>query len=76
MKVILILKGILLWSTVFSIILFIAGGCEYLIESGHWIILLLWILINIALAYACKRYLSYEEAYKVSGLQTLDNLLQ
>ena len=71
-----IIKGILLWVTVFSILLFLMGGCESLIENGSWIILLIWTLINVALGYACKKFLTYKDAYKVSGLQTFDSVLK
>lgn len=71
-----IVKGILLWVTVFSILLFLMGGCESLIENGNWIILLVWTLINVALGYACKKFLTYKDAYKVSGLQTFDSVLK
>ena len=71
-----IVKGILLWVTVFSILLFLMGGCESLIENGNWIILLVWTLINVALGYACKKFLTYKDAYKVSGLQTFDSALK
>ena len=71
-----IVKGILLWITVLSILLFIMGGCESLIENGNWIILLVWTLINVALGYACKKFLTYKDAYKVSGLQTFDNIVK
>lgn len=72
----IIVKGILLWVTVFSILLFLMGGCESLIENGNWIILLVWTLINVALGYACKKFLTYKDAYKVSGLQTFDSALK
>ena len=71
-----IVKGILFWVTVFSILLFLMGGCESLIENGNWIILLVWTLINVALGYACKKFLTYKDAYKVSGLQTFDSILK
>lgn len=71
-----IVKGILLWATIFSILLFLMGGCESLIENGNWIILLVWTLINVALGYACKKFLTYKDAYKVSGLQTFDSVLK
>lgn len=71
-----IVKGILLWTTVLSILLFLMGGCESLIENGNWIILLVWTLINVALGYACKKFLTYKDAYKVSGLQSIDNIVK
>ena len=72
----IIVKGILLWVTVFSILLFLMGGCESLIENGNWIILLVWTLINVALGYACKKFLTYKDAYKLTGLQTFDSALK
>lgn len=71
-----IVKGILLWVTIFSILLFLMGGCESLIENGNWIILLVWTLINVALGYACKKFLTYKDAYKLLGLQALDNIVK
>lgn len=72
----IIVKGILLWATVFSVLLFLMGGFESLIENSNWIILLVWTLINVALGYACKKFLTYKDAYKVSGLQTFDSVLK
>lgn len=71
-----IVKGTLFWVTVFSILLFLMGGCESLIENGNWIILLVWTLINVALEYACKKFLTCKDAYKVSGLQTFDSIVK
>ena len=71
-----IVKGILFWVTVFSILLFLMGGCESLIENGNWIILLVWTLINVTLGYACKKFLTCKDAYKVSGLQSIDNIVK
>lgn len=71
-----IVKGILFWVTVFSILFFLMGGCESLIENGNWIILLVWTLINVALGYACKKFLTCKDTYKVSGLQTFDSIVK
>ena len=72
----IVIKGFLLWAMIVSILLFIMGGCETLIEEGHWIILLVWTLINVALGYACKKFLTYKDAYKLTGLQSIDNTLK
>lgn len=72
----IVIKGFLLWVMIISILLFIMGGCETLIEEGHWIILSVWILLNIGLAFACKKFLTYKDAYKLTGLQSIDNTLK
>lgn len=72
----IVIKGFLLWVMIISILLFMMGGCEILIEEGRWIILSVWILFNIGLAFACKKFLTYKDAYKVSGLQTFDSIVK
>lgn len=72
----IVIKGFLLWAMIISILLFMMGGCEILIEEGHWIILSVWILFNTGLAFACKKFLTYKDAYKVLGLQTFDNIVK
>lgn len=72
----IVIKGFLLWVMIISILLFMMGGCEILIEEEHWIILSVWILLNIGLAFACKKFLTYKDAYKVSGLQSIDNIVK
>ena len=72
----IVIKGFLLWAMIISTLLFMMGGCEILIEEGHWIILSVWILFNIGLAFACKKFLTYKDAYKLTGLQSIDNTLK
>ena len=72
----IVIKGFLLWAMIISILLFMMGGCEILIEEGHWIILSVWILLNVCLAFACKKFLTYKDVYKLTGLQSIDNTLK
>lgn len=75
-KICCFLKGVLLWITALSILAFIIGGCESLIEQNYWLAALLWISINLALIYICKKTLSYRELYRLSGARYLEKKLQ
>lgn len=64
-----IVKGILLWGTVFSFIFFIAGGAESLINAGQYFTAFAWLGVNVLLTYLCKYTISYRELYKLTGYQ-------
>ena len=76
MKTIQIIKGVLLWVTIFSVFYFIAGGFGSLVEADQWLAAGFWLIINIALGYICCNCLSYRELYKLSGSKWVDRLLK
>lgn len=67
-KILIILKGVLFWMTALSIILFIIGGFESLIEQHNHIIAWLWLSINVILYIVCKTIISIKDFYKISGI--------
>lgn len=75
-SVVLLLKGVLLWVTIFSIFCFIAGGFKSLVEADKWLAAGFWLTINIALGYICYNCLSYHKLYKLSGSKWFDKLLR
>ena len=60
-----ILKGILLWTTVFTIMLFVTG-IDSIVDKGLGVTLT-WIAICIALYNLCRVTLSLRELYALSG---------
>ena len=75
MKLRTVLKAVLLYITALSYIIFLAGGCESLVEDDLAVVALLWVFINVFLLYLCLRYISYKELHKLSGVDILDNVL-
>lgn len=70
-----LLKGVLLWGTLLSILCFI-GGLESLIEADEWLVAALWFLSNLILGYICYKHISYREFYKLSGNRWLNAILR
>lgn len=66
----LFLKGILLWVTSLSCVLFIAS-----IDSLPLWLMGAWLTNNAALVYLCWTLISDKEAEKVSGLELLNKIL-
>lgn len=64
-----ILKGILLWITALTIMLFI-GGIDSIVDKGLGVTLA-WIAICIALYNLCRVTLSLRELYTLSGYKLL-----
>ena len=54
-------KAILLYATMLSIILFLAGGAESLIEESQYLVCGLWFTITAAMAYLCWHLFTIEE---------------
>lgn len=75
MKTKQIIKGVLLWVTIVSILCFI-GGVKSLVEADEWLAAGFWLTINIALGYICYNCLSYRELYKLSGGMWFDRFLK
>lgn len=64
-----ILKGILLWTTVFTTMLFVIG-IDSIVDKGLGVTLT-WIAICIALYNLCRVTLSLRELYTLSGYKLL-----
>ena len=71
-RVVLILKGILLWVTIISSIIFLTGGFVSLVERNNISSAILWLIVNIGLCYGCWRYISFKEFSYLSGADWLD----
>jgi hypothetical protein len=70
-----IIKGILLHITIISSLLFIMG-CESLIDSNQWLIIIVWFLSNFILFFSCYSQITYKELYKISGEELLDKIFK
>lgn len=70
-----IYKAMLLWATVFSIVLFILG-LESMIEENRFSLALVWLLINIIFIWMCRMQLTYKDVYKLSGTYWFENMLK
>ena len=68
-----ILKGILLWTTVFTTILFVIG-IDSIVDRGLGVTLT-WIAICIVLYYLCRATLSLRELYALSGYKLFYKLM-
>lgn len=68
-----VLKGILLWTTVFTIILFVIG-IDSIVDRGLGVTLA-WIAICIVLYYLCRATLSIRELYTLSGYKLFYKLM-
>lgn len=66
-----ILKGVLLWVTTFTIILFISG-VDSITNQGY---LVPWLIVCAVLCYLCYRYISEDEFYTLSGAKWLNKKL-
>lgn len=69
-----VLKGILLWITVLTIILVISG-IDSILNQG-FVALLAWILLCLALAYLCFTCITLREFYTLSGMKLIDNFIK
>lgn len=70
----MVLKGILLWTTVIFLATYLVT-IESLVIHSCWYFVVFWSLVNIALVYVCYFEISYEDFYKISGITLLDKLL-
>lgn len=66
-----ILKGVLLWVTTFTVILFISG-VDSITDQGY---LVPWLVVCAVLCYLCYRYISEDELYTLSGAKWLEKKL-
>ena len=61
------LKAVLLWGTALSTLAFLEGGVESLLVQSMWIETVLWLCANITGIIVCMEYLTYKDAYALSG---------
>ena len=69
-----ILKGILLWTTALTIVLF-AIGIDSIVDEGL-VVTLMWIAICVALYKLCYSTLSLRDLYTLSGYKLLNTLIR
>lgn len=68
----LILKGMLLWVTVFAVLFFISG-VESIYDNGYFTYA---IIICAALCYACYRLISEEDLERITLQKWFDKLME
>lgn len=66
-----ILKGVLLWVTTFTVMLFILG-VDSIVDQGY---LVPWLVVCAVLCYLCYRYISGDELNTLSGAKWLEKKL-
>lgn len=66
-----ILKGVLLWVTTFTVMLFISG-VDSITDQGY---LVPWLIVCAVLCYLCYRYISKDELNTLSGAKWLEKKL-
>lgn len=71
MKILLILKGVLLYATALAVMVFI-GGIDSLIETPMK--MLLWLLVTVILIAVCRRTITIRELYRLSGYDIFNRL--
>ena len=73
--IVLLLKGVLFWVTALSILFFIIGGAESLVNNNKFYLAFLWLAIDVILFFISKAFISYEDAVKVSCAEWINNLV-
>lgn len=68
-----VIKGILLWITFISIVLFIAG-IDSIVSTGI-VIGLVWLSICAMLVYLCITFITPEEFHVLSGEKLMDKFI-
>ena len=63
-----ILKGLLLWATTLTVILF-TSGVDSITDQGY---LVPWLVVCAILCYLCYKFISEEELEILSGYKWLD----
>lgn len=66
-----ILKGVLLWVTALTVMLFISG-VDSITDQGY---LVPWLIVCAVLRYLCYKHISEEELNTLSGAKWLDKKL-
>lgn len=70
-----IYKTMLLWGTMFSIVLFILG-LESMIDESRYSLMFVWLLINIIFIWMCKMQLTYKDVYALSGAYWFERIIK
>ena len=66
-----ILKGLLLWATTLTVILFMSG-VDSITDQGY---LVPWLVVCAILCYLCYKFISEDELITLSGAKWLDKKL-
>lgn len=66
-----ILKGLLLWATTLTVILFISG-VDSITDQGY---LVPWLVVCAILCYLCYKFISEDELITLSGAKWFDKKL-
>ena len=70
-----IYKAMLLWATMFSIVLFTLG-LESMIEENRFSLALVWLLINIIFILMCSIQLTLKDVYVLSGTYWFEEIIK
>lgn len=70
-----IYKAMLLWATMFSIVIFILG-LESMIEENRFSLAFVWLLINIIFIWICRMQLTLRDVYVLSGTCWLERMMK
>lgn len=70
-----IYKFILLWISILSCILFIAGGCEFFVKMDNRSLALVWALVNGIFVLLCRYTLTIKDVITLSGAKWLNHKL-
>lgn len=70
-----IYKAMLLWATMFSIVIFIFG-LESMIEENRFSLALMWLLINIIFIWMCRMQLTLRDVYVLSGTHWFERIIE
>lgn len=70
-----IYKAMLLWATMFSIVLFILG-VDSMIEENRFSLASVWLLINIIFIWMCRMQLTLKDIYMLSGTYWFERIIK
>ena len=70
-----IYKAMLLWATMFSIVMFILGF-ESMINENRFSLVLVWLLINIIFIWMCRMQLTLKDIYMLSGTYWFERIIK
>jgi hypothetical protein len=65
----------LLWATMFSIVIFIIG-LESMIDENRFSLAIVWLLINIIFIWMCRMQLTYKNVYALSGAYWFERIIK
>ena len=70
-----IYKAMLLWATMFSIVMFILGF-ESMINENRFSLVFVWLLINIIFIWMCRMQLTLKDIYMLSGTYWFERIIE